>query len=260
MIFEPDLKLVHRTFDPTFVVSVVNHPEVRPWLGLGTEDLTDGVGEMVSSPLNHTLVSQYAAVIFQWIEPGRYEVHSQCLPAGRGFHSAHVAQEVMRYIFTRTDCFEVITRVPDGNAAALGITRHVGFASTFRREDAWQDPDGERVGVQFFSLPLERWRNRDPMLGEIGHEFHDWLEALKKDAGSPLPAHPEDGDHDRAVGMAALMAQAGQGPKAVLAYNRWASLAGYQQIGLVSETPLVLDLRDAVVQVMGRSAQVLLVR
>jgi hypothetical protein len=260
MNLSEDLTLIRRTMTPDFVLEVVNHPEVRPWLGSPGMDLAPGIRVLVSNPLNHVLVSGGAAVIFQWIEPGRYEVHSQCLPEWRGEHSQHVAQEVMRYMFTRTDCREVVTRVPEGNLGAVGVCRTVGFVKTFERPDAWPSPEGVLVPVQFYSLTEEKWRGRDPAIPSIGKAFHDWLEGMKAEAGSDRPVHPEDEDHDRAVGASALMASSGQGAKAVLSYNRWASLAGYEQISLVSDAPLVLDLVDAVVQINGREAFALLVR
>lgn len=260
MILPPDLTLVRRTQDPRLVLPVINHPEVRPWLGAGDKDISPDVVALVLNPLNHVLVSQYAAVIFQWLEPGRYEVHSQCVPEGRGPHSQHVAEEVMRYIFTRTDCQEVITRVPDGNLGAVGVCRVVGFGKTFRRPAAWLTPDGQMADVQFYALSMEKWRGRDPVIAEIGAEFHDWLEGLKAAGGSERPVHEADEDHDRAVGASTLMFSAGQAQKGALSYNRWASLAGYGQIALVSDAPIVVDVLDAIVQVCGREAEALLVR
>lgn len=246
--------VIRRTMDPTFINRVINDPEVLPWVSSG-QPVVD-MSSAVLDPNNVCLISEFAAVIFHRIGPGRFEVHSQCLLEGRGAHAAQVATEVMRYIFTATDCVEVVTRVPDGNVGAIGIARHVGFIPTFKRPLAWTNPKGERVGVQFYSLTVGRWRERDPALIEIGASFHDWIEGLKD---APL-THPDDEDHDRAVGLASLMLRAGHGAKAAFHYNHWAMLAGYQPMTVLSERPLVVDVGEAILEVQNGEPVPLLVR
>lgn len=53
------------------------------------------------------------------------------------------------------------------------------------------------------------------------------------------------------------MIRAGQVAKGVQFYNRWASLAGYQSIAVLSVTPTILDVRDAVIEVRGGQMEVL---
>lgn len=245
---------VRRTLEATFVNSVVNHADVIPWVGCGRESLD--LSSIVADPRNVTLVSDHAALIFHRMGDGRFEVHSQCLQEGRGPHFAKAAADAVRYVFAATDCVEIITRVPDGNLGAHAAAKRAGFVPTLRREAAWTSPTGERVGVQFYALGLERWRLTDRALTETGASFHAWLEDLKGVA----PEHGDDPDHNAAVGMAATMLRAGNGQKAAHHYERWAVLAGYQPLELLSEQPLVVDVGEAILEMRRGEPTVLLLR
>lgn len=247
---------LRRTLDATRLNEVANHPDVRPWLGgEGPLDLSG----MISDPANFAFENDHGGFVLHRLDADLYEAHSLFLPDGRGAGVRALAEEGFRFLFTATDCMEVVTKVPEGNAAAAALARCVGFVEGFRRGAAWQGPSGP-LAVSYQSLTFDRWRSRDPMAAERGHWFHDRLETTKANAGSDLVTHPDDAAHDRAAGAAVLMAMAGRGRKAVWTYNRWALFAGYAPIHLVSEAPLVIDVVDAVVQVAGEDMEVLLCR
>ena len=66
------------------------------------------------------------------------------------------------------------------------------------------------------------------------------------------PEHPDDPVHDMAAGAALLMIERGQPAKGVAFYNRWARLAGYSEIRLVSDSPVTIDMsEDGIVCVLG---------
>jgi hypothetical protein len=233
--------MIRRTMDAAFLNGVANHPDVRPWL-------EGPVGPLDLSPLlddarNHALVNDCGGFVYLFQEPGLYEVHSLLLPEGRAGSSA-AAMDGLRHMFTRTDCVEVQTRVPEANKAALGLTRAMGFARLF-----------DRPGNGYWSLTLDRWRARDPELAAHGERFHVMLEIAKAATGSTLPTHDDDEAHDRAAGASLLMAEAGQVAKAVRTYNRWARFAGYQSIEMRSDS--VIDARDALLGVSGGIVEVL---
>ena len=156
-------------------------------------------------------------------------------------------------MFIETDCLEIVTKVPQSNPAADFMARKCGFRPIFERDRAWQDGSA----IRYFLLAFDDWRAQDNTLDSEGHAFHDIIEAAKRAKGSELPIHPDDDAHDRAAGAAVLMAKAGNPRKAVWAYNRWATLAGYQTVELLSEAPPVIDIQDAVLGLKDGQLEVL---
>lgn len=245
--------MIARTLDATFLNRVANDPAVRPMLGgAGPLDLTEIVGD----PGNITLVSEHGGFILHRHEPGIYESHSLFLP-NCGQEPVEAAREGFRYLFIETECLEVVTRVPLINKAALGLARGVGFQPKFERDAAWTCEDGTLTRVSYQGLTLERWMLRDGACKAAGEAFHDQLETAKQAAGSALDPHPEDSAHHHAAGAAMLMCLHGQAAKGVACYNRWARLAGYAPVTLLSEAPVVVDVIDAVVHARAGRMEVL---
>lgn len=232
--------------DAGFLNGVCNDPAVRPDLGgEGEIDLTG----IVSNPENYALVSEFGGFILTRHEAGVYEVHSQFLPVGRGSHAIEAMRDGMRYMFASTDCTMIQTKVPAANTRAGGFAKLAGFQHLFDMND-----------TAHMVVTIDRWLSFDAGLDEHGHWFHKRLEAAKIAKGSALPIHADDQSHDRAVGAAVLLCRRGNPAKAVWAYNRWARLAGYAPVYLVSERPAVIDLLDAVVEVRGEDMEVLTCR
>lgn len=245
---------IRRTFDATFLNSVVNHSDVRPWLGnvaAGEIDLSGVIGNSA----NYALVTERGGWLVVNIDAGLYEVHSQFSPEGRGDIVAPM-RDAIHFMFTATDCVELVTRCPDDNKAALGLARTAGFREVFRRDACWHGVDG-LTGCSFQSLRLERWREIDMRLLELGEKFHSQLEAAKLESGSSLDVHPHDPAHDRAVGAAFAMVMACNPHKGLFTYNRWAKFAGYAPITMVNEHPPTFDIWDAVVALRGQEMEVL---
>lgn len=230
---------VERTFDPTILNRVMNDPEVRPYLGNGEVPLD--VSAVVQNIDNFALVNPFGGFLFVKYAPGTYEVHTQFLPEYRGRLAYEAAQDGARFMFLETDCVEILTRCPDCNRPASVLTRLMGFRKIFRRETCWPTPNGESCGVDYYVLTFDDWKAKDPIVLDSGRRFHAELEAQ-----GCHPNHPEDEAHDRAAGAAYEMFLRGNPHKPVVLYNRWAKLAGYQPIGLLSNSPLVVDIGDAV--------------
>lgn len=230
--------MIHRVFDAAFLNQVANHPEVRPWLG--------GEGEIDFQPAlndanNIGLVTDGGGWLIHKLGPGLYECHTQFLPDQRGRHVVAAMREGFRYMFTETDCMEVVSRIPDGNRGAEGLAQAAGFREIFRRERCWPKP-GDEQGVSFRSLSFDEWRALDPELEQIGQALHEQFENAKLTWGVTSPGHPDDDAHNRAAGASVLMFQRNNPHKAVLTYNRWAAFAGYPPISMLSLNPLLIDL------------------
>lgn len=230
--------MIRRTFDPAFLNSVANHPEVRPWVGPGTDpiDLT----ATITNADNFALVTDGGGFVLHCHEPGIYEVHSQFLPEGRQ-HTRKAMQAGFDYMFTRTDCEKIVSQVPDNNRAAQALAKAARFRTMFHRQDGLLGP------TQYVGLTIDEWAQDNADLEADGEWFHDTLEAAKKDYGSSRPVHAHDPAHERAVGAAVRMFKAGNAQKAIGFYNRWARLAGYEPIYLISTQPLVINVIDAIV-------------
>lgn len=237
--------MIRRIFDPTFLNEVVNHPEVRPWLeGDGVLDIS----AQALNPANFILQSEFGGFILIRHEPGRYEVHSQFLP-GNGTHAIRAMIAAQEWMFTRTDCEVIVSKVPESNGRAKGLALAGGLRTIFSRADA-----------QYVELTLMDWAMRTKSLEGHGKRFHEALEEQKAAHGSELPKHDDDPAHERAVGAAMLMIERGHPAKGVAFYNRWARLAGYAEIVLISEAPVVVDVVDAVVGLGDEGMEVLLCR
>jgi hypothetical protein len=249
---------VRRTLDPTFLNTVANHPEVRPWIGgVGPIDLTSTLADSA----NFALQTDDGGWVFVRHEPAIYELHTLFLRRGRGRACVTAWREASRYMFCATDCREIVTKVPVNNLGAAFAAQKCGFAERFSRDGAFVDPQGALHEVSYQALTLDAWVARAGELDNGGHWFHAGMEKALKEASSALPAHPDDPSHERAVGAAIAMIRARNHRKAVWFYNRWARLAGYPLIALVTETPLVIDVGSGVVvEASGEEMEVILCR
>lgn len=245
---------VWRTLDAAFLNHVVNDPDVRPWIG--GEGVLD-LGPTIANPENIVLVTEHGGWILIRHETGIYELHTAFLKEGRGAFYVAATREALRYVFSTTDAVELVTRVPEVNRGAALAARCAGFRERFMRSDAWFLPEGKVCDISYQALHLDAWTASSPDVLAEGHWFHAALETAKARAGSALPTHPDDEAHDRAVGASVLMMKAGNPHKAVWSYNRWARLASYQPIELLGANPIIVDVRDAVVEVTAQEMRVL---
>lgn len=247
---------VRRELSAERVNVISNHPDVRPWLGgQGDLDLTD----IVANRANYLLMGEGGGFIFIQQEPGIYEVHSQFLPDHRGEEVIMAARDAERWMFCRTDCIEIRSKVPAGNVGAAAFARAMKYELQFVRANAWQTAEG-LVSVKYYARTLNQWVNQAHEMKEVGHAFHEKLEAAKIAAGATSPIHDDDDAHDLYVGATVEMMQAGQIAKAVGFYGRWSAFAGYGPISVIAANPIVVDIGDAILAVRGDDFEVLLCR
>lgn len=234
---------------------IVNHPDVRPWVGgTGPLDLTP----IVANPANVLLMREGGGLLFIRLDAGLYEVHTQFVPEVRGELALQATKDALLWMFTRTDCIEIVTKVPDGNVAAKALVRSIKGTLQFHRPNAWLGPDG-LIGVSYYGLSLGEWVRSEDRLPAVGEWFHEKLAAAKTEAGA-APLHDDDDTHDRYVGAAVEMIAAGQVTKGIGFYDRWAVFAGYVPIRQIAENPVLIDIGDAVLAVRDNDFDVLLCR
>ncbi len=224
---------------------IANATEVREWVR-GTIEGDLDLSAVVSNPAVHALVGEHGAMVFAPISDAIYECHTLVLASGRGAWALATVQACFMYMFTRTDCLEVVTRIPKGNLGARTMANLNHFRPEFSVKDGWV-LNGKRVPAEWFSLKVTDWMREGPGLRERGEWFHDRLADEFVRVGRAEPNHPEDKVHDQYVGATVEMMLFGAAPKAQVFYNRWAAMAGYAPISIVNARPLCVDIQSALI-------------
>jgi transcriptional regulator of aromatic amino acid metabolism len=208
--------MIKRTYNAEFINSVINHPSVIE--GTELKELAD-VSAIAADLRNHILVNEFGGFLVIKAMEGVYECHTQFLPEGRGQLAVEAVQEAMRYMFLETDCQRIITKVNVNNKAVRL------FAGQFFKKR------GTNGTHDYYSLDLDNWIEKDDHCRIKGRLFHAQIDDDVE--------HSDDPIHNSFVGAAILMAQANNIYKGQLAYNRWAVMAGYEPIIILSETPII---------------------
>lgn len=242
---------VIRTLDATFLNGVANHPEVRPWLGGDGELDLKG---LIANPDNIVgVTTAHGGFIAEHHGSGRYEVHSLFLPEGLGQTAVRAMRDACDYIFSTSDAVELVTKVPESNAAAKGLAQLAGFAALFIASVPWST-DIPTMPTTFHSLSLDAWSMRSRRARAYGVWLHEAMGEL-----APHVNHSEEEPaHLQVAGAATMMLRAGMPYKAANVYNRWARWTGYPPIRVIREHPTVMDLGEGIiVEVAGDRIEVL---
>lgn len=242
-----------RTLDGTHLTAIANEPDVRPHLLMAEAGALD-LRPVVADPRNYCFETPDGGFLGLALGYGRYEVHSLFVPTRAPKVTVTAMREASEYMFTRTDCVELVTKVPEGNRRAGQLAALAHFHECFVAPVA----PGHATRARYLSLPLDTWAVHGCGLAAVGQWFHDAFDQMRAADALSLPAHPDDPTHNQFVGAAILMIDGGQVEKGIGFYNRWARWVGYPTIGLVTLTPPVLDLgAGIVVEVRGREMEVL---
>jgi hypothetical protein len=250
---EPEIE---RTFAPDRVNEIINHPSILPAVTVPGISIPLDMTPLVMDTHNFFLMAPGGCIVFIRDEPGIYEVHTNFLPEYRGRNALRASRAAYRWMFTRTDCMILQTRVPAPNVAADLFCRLVGATKDFVRPKVWPTVNG-MVDLAFWTLHYADWVRRDGSVSASGHAFHVKLESERIRHNLEDPLHPDEECHDRYVGACVEMIYGGQPDKAVILYNRWAGFSGYGKIALIARSPMVLDIGDAVLQVLDHDFRVL---
>jgi hypothetical protein len=233
---------MRREFTAQRINKIMNDPSVRPWIALAGDekelDLTDFLRD-----LNNILLMTsdgLGGCIFHFRGDGCYEVHIQFLPEVRGKEALRSVQDALQWMFTRTPCMELWTKVPEKNDSARMMARMIHGVHEFDCGEF----NSQRV--EHWALRYNDWLRTASGIAGIGKSFHDRLEVLMKNANLMHEPHDDLAWHNRVVGATFEMILHGQALKGLVLYNRWARQAGFQEIKVISEVPLVLDIREAV--------------
>jgi hypothetical protein len=226
---------------------IVNDPAVYPWVcgeHTGPLDMT----EAVADPNNVLLMGQHGGILFIQLQPGLYESHTQVLKEGRGEWALSMVRACLHWMFTRTDAFEIMTKCPKGNLGARALAKAIGGAYEFTNKNGWF-MNGKVIPADIYSLNIQQWMRDAPGLEERGHWFHERLTREYGKLGRQEAPHEDDATHDRYVGAACEMFLGNQAAKSCILYNRWARMAGYAPMELLSMKPVAVDIVDAILVV-----------
>lgn len=237
--------MIKRIFDATRFNELANDTDIKALIapyGTGELDLQP----LLDNPLNVAIGNDDGGFVATKLETGVYEVHTL-------FHPQHasragvIARAGIRWMFERTDCFELQTKVPLPNEHALAFSYSNNFTHWFTRKSVWQFAVDRAVSVDYLYLTWNHWLDCDSAhYHKIGREWHD-----------QLFSHPEDYSHYCVVGASVQMVKGGQPEKAIQLYNRWARLAGYECIYRTCLDPLCIVMGDTAICVDGEEFQVM---
>lgn len=230
--------MLARSFDVQHINKILNDPDVRP----DVADLGEGrldIAANVRNENNVLLVGEYGGCLFFQLLPGIFEVHTVSNLLGRGKWIADFVMSAADWMFTKTDAFEITTRIPVEHRGARTLALHAGMTHEFTREKGcvWR---GRRMDVEIYSFRIQDWIKRSTAFEVQGQTFHDFLHMEATRLGVKQQPHPDDAEHNRYVGAALEMAMSGQVAKGVSFYCRWARAARHPTISLLSVSPLAI--------------------
>jgi hypothetical protein len=236
----PGPVFVERVFDAERINELVNDPAIRPDVANMDEGVLD-LSPQIANRAHIMLMGDHGGVMFFNLLPGIYECHTVVKPEARGPWSLGLAKACLHWMFTRTDAYEVVTRVPRPHQAGKGLAISAGMRMEFSRPDM-VDFHGEKVTADIYSLRIQDWVPKADVIEEMGFWVHKRLHEEAKRIGVTKEAHPNDPNHNRYLGAAYEMACAGQPVKALAVYNRWAQIARHATVDLISLKPVIFKM------------------
>jgi hypothetical protein len=167
-----------RTMDAAFFNAVCNHPDVRPWLG--GEGEVD-VSSIVTDPQHYALRFSGGGFILHAGPAASFEVHSQFTPEGRR-SSFEAMRAGMDYMFTRTNCLQITTFLPDNNPQAKALWLKGGGRDWFRRESHPCGPGMQaRIDIDDWISANSRWKRT------ASASMVRWKSEDRRRIGAPVP-------------------------------------------------------------------------
>lgn len=228
--------ILRRETNPTRVNDLLNHPSVRPWIANGSDRVD--VSQQVMDEKNLFLFGEFGGVGFIFIQPGIYEAHTQVLPEGRGAWTRDLTESCVKYMFTRTEACDIITRVPSGHVAAKAAAEAQGMRLEFTRSNGVMFRN-KIVDCHILSFRIQDWVARTTTLAETGQWLHDRMAAEADRLGLKHESHEPDLNHNQYTGAAVEMMFGGQPWKAVSLYNRWVTSARHMRNGKLQHIKLM---------------------
>lgn len=225
--------------DKARLEAIITDPVLRTWTAFEGADPGCDANRYLTVP-SFAVIGDEGCFLAHCIGKGRYVVHTNLLPTCRGTEALRAAREALRIAFLTTDCLELVSMVPGNMPHVLAFAKLMGMRTAFTRSGIWPAA-GMLWGMTFLELTIDDWI-RTGVCKEKGQWFHRYL-------GDN--SHAEDSIHDAYVGATVEMIEANRARKAVKVYNRWAKLALYEPIEVLSEDPLRIDIKSHVLRVEG---------
>ena len=235
-MFQSSLPKITRATDAVRINEILNHQSVRPLVSdtAGAIDLSAVAG----NPDIFILLGDHGGFVLTRLMSGVFEAHTQILPEGRGEWALSFVQAGLRWMFTRTEAYDILTRVPDGHLSAKALAVKTGFRYEFTSDHPYQF-NGRTVSSDVYSIRLQDWAATAPELVEAGEWLHqrfakegDRLGLIDGSHGAAQaagvrwqPMHDDMPSHNRYVGLTYHMGIGGNLARGVMMYNRWALIS-----------------------------------
>lgn len=230
--------LLRREYDASKLNVVANHPEVRPLVASGSEPID--LSPLLASTANIALVGEAGGVLLVRRGPGVYEAHVQFLPEAWGSFAVEALREALDWLFARTDALEVWAQPSASAKRVLGLCR----ALHFRKEC-------EFAGTKCLVVRMSDWAMTSSEARNAGEEFLSAfeIEMLKQGESASLieGVVPPESALLGVLGATLLALRACQLDKALLLFNRWALLAHFAPIRLLSPWPITFTFAHKVI-------------
>lgn len=241
--------MLWREFHPDRINAVLNDPHVRPDIAESVSGVVD-IAAAVENPQNVLLMGEFGGCFFVKLFGGIFEVHTQTTTQGRGAWVADFARAAGDWMYTQTDAFEIVTRIPAHHRAAKALAIHAGMRYEFTEPMGctWRE---EKQDIECYSFRLQDWLSSCESFEDQGREFHDFLHREALRLGVTEHGHDDQPTHNRIVGACLEMAKHGQAGKGVAVYNRWALMARHATIQLLALDPLSIRFDLGILHVDG---------
>ena len=178
--------------------------------------------------------------ILTFRSPDVVEVHTCMSNKCRGKRAVQAGKQGITWVFTQTSANKVVSYCPSDARQALPFAMAVGMKVDHVGEDKTH-----------VSIGIDDWFRDEGMKSfeKLGHTFHELLfTSLDHET------HPDDDNHDAAVGLAWYIAAAGAGPeKAEAIFNRWAAQFGYAPVKFLTRLGdwIYAQIQDHIIRVNG---------
>lgn len=118
-----------RTFDPSVLNRIANHPEVKPYFGHAEGPIF--FDELAALPNDYALLcnGEDAGAVFEWTGPGIWQSHYLALPSCRGRLCVAEFRRMIDWMFEHEGARTLWGQTPVGNRAARWVNRQIGAVS-----------------------------------------------------------------------------------------------------------------------------------
>ncbi len=236
--------LCERDMSAERINEIVNSPDLRPFIG-DTEVGPLDFSALVANPLNFNLMGEHGGCLFLWSAVGAYEVHTHVLKSGRGAWAFAFAKVASAWMFTRTDCFEITTRIPQPHDAARMLAVKTGMRHEFSRSGPCKF-EGQDCGVDIYSVRIQDWAPKNGQFDERSIKFCE-------KAGIPHG----DQNLNRYLGIALEMFVRDQPLKGIQWFNRWAFASRFPKAILVGVKPTIVKFGQSAAVFRGDDFEVI---